>query len=657
MSDDISSAVPSGSDDAGHEAAFTDDSANNASDRGVAWPPAETVTADPPGQPISEFDSRASILAVAKTVATDVDTAGPAAVAPPAARAGSDLADTLDPTKVDAARVAAAQTDAEPVATVTRPVVPQLDPANTTWWRSAVFYQIYPRSFSDLNGDGVGDLVGVIDKLGYLELLGVDAIWLSPIMCSPMADHGYDVSDPRDIDPLFGTLADFDDLVAEAHERGIRVTMDLVPNHTSNEHEWFRAALTAPPGSPERARYIFRDGLGESGEQPPNNWHSIFGGPAWTRITEPDGSPGQWYMHIFASEQPDLNWENPEVLDDLERTLRFWLDRGVDGFRIDVAHGMAKPEDLPDMDVESAGLLRNSDNDPRFNNPAVHDIHRNIRKVIDEYPGAANVGEIWVEDNKRFAEYVRPDELHLGFNFRLAKAAFDANEIREAIENSLDAVLPVSGTPTWTLSNHDVDREVSRYGQAGPDSPVDLELGVARARAMVLVELALPGAVFLYNGAELGLPNVDLPDEALQDPVWERSGHVERGRDGCRVPMPWEGTEPPYGFSSSADTWLPMPEGWGGFTVEREIEDISSTLSLYRQAIELRATRPEFAGDTVEWYGAPEGCLAFRRSAGHLTCALNATNAPVPLPPGEILLVSAPLIDGHLAPDAAAWLI
>ena len=527
----------------------------------------------------------------------------------------------------------------------------QLDPDNTHWWRSAVFYQIYPRSFSDLDGDGVGDLAGIIDKLGYLELLGVDALWLSPIMRSPMADHGYDVSDPRDIDPLFGDVETFDALIAEAHDRDIRVTMDLVPNHTSDQHPWFVAALAGEPDGPERARYIFRDGLGDNGDEPPNNWHSVFGGPAWTRVTEADGSPGQWYLHIFAAEQPDLNWENPEVFADLETTLRFWLDRGVDGFRIDVAHGMAKPADLPDMDLTNTTLLQNDDDDPRFNNYAVHEIHRRIRKVIDEYPGAANVGEIWVDDNERFAEYLRPDELHLGFNFRLAKADFDPAAIRAAIENSLESVLSVGGTPTWTLSNHDVEREVTRYGGD------DLTLGVHRARAMLLVEMALPGSVFIYNGAELGLPNVDLPDDALTDPVWERSGHTERGRDGCRVPLPWEGTAPPFGFSTADTTWLPIPDSWAPLTVEAQLEDVHSTLSLYRQAIEMRYEREEFTGDTVEWYDAPPGCLAFRRSQGHLICALNASDAPVPLPPGELLLTSIPLVEGQLPPNSAAWLI
>lgn len=531
------------------------------------------------------------------------------------------------------------------------------------WWRHAVVYQIYPRSFSDLSGDGVGDLAGVIDKLGYLELLGIDAIWLSPIMRSPMADHGYDVSDPRDIDPLFGDLAAFDELIAQAHAREIRVTMDLVPNHTSSQHAWFAAALAAEPGSPERDRYIFRPGRGEHGDLPPNNWTSVFGGPAWSRIREADGTLGEWYLHLFAPEQPDLNWDNPEVMADLEETMEFWLARGVDGFRIDVAHGMAKAPGLPDMDAPAV-ILRHTDDDPRFNNEGVHEIHRRIRAVMDRHPGTANVGEVWVDATEEFAKYVRPDELHLGFNFRLARVGFDADAIREAITESLAAAVSVGAVPTWTLSNHDVDREVSRYMPAVPADAPDaaaaaeraLGVGIARARAMALVELALPGTVFIYNGAELGLPDADLPDEALVDPVWERSGRTERGRDGSRVPLPWEGTEPPYGFSATPDTWLPMPADWDRFTVETQLEDIDSTLSLYRQAIELRYARPEFAGNDVDWYGAPAGCLAFRLPGG-LICALNATGAPMPLPHGQVLLVSLPLVDGLLPPHSAAWLI
>ncbi|MEV5648427.1 glycoside hydrolase family 13 protein [Nocardia sp. NPDC052254] len=519
------------------------------------------------------------------------------------------------------------------------------------WWRSAVFYQIYPRSFADSSGDGVGDLGGIRDRLGYLELLGVDALWICPVMRSPMVDGGYDVSDPRDIDPLFGDRETLDQVIAEAHERGIRVTMDLVPNHTSDRHPWFAAASAAPVGSPERARYIFRDGRGADGALPPNNWPSVFGGPAWTRIAEPDGSPGQWYLHLFAPEQPDLNWDNPEVIADFEQTMRFWLDRGVDGFRIDVAHGMAKPPGLPDMDAAAADskLLVHDDDDPRFNDPGVHDIHRRLRKVLDEYPTAVAIGEVWVDDNVRFGEYVRPDELHLAFNFRLAETSFDAVNIRAAMENSLAAVAGVDAVPTWTLSNHDIEREVTRYG-GGP-------LGLARARAMALLELALPGAVFVYNGAELGLPDVDdLPEEALQDPVWERSGHTRRGRDGCRVPIPWEGDAPPFGFTAGPSSWLPIPSSWADRTVEAELERLDSTLSLYRTALELRRTRAEFDGDTIDWYGGPQDCLAFRRPGG-LICVLNASAAPIALPPGTVLLTSTELEGGLLPPDAAAWLV
>ncbi|WP_439663940.1 glycoside hydrolase family 13 protein [Lentzea sp. HUAS TT2] len=514
------------------------------------------------------------------------------------------------------------------------------------WWRDAVFYQVYVRSFADSNGDGVGDLDGIRSRLGYLELLGVDALWLTPFYRSPMADHGYDVADPRDVDPMFGDLAAFDRLVADAHEHNIRVTVDLVPNHTSDLHVWFQEALQAGPGSMERARYIFREGRGFDGSQPPNNWTSVFGGPAWTRV--PDG---QWYLHLFAPEQPDLNWDHPEVRADLEQTLRFWLDRGVDGFRIDVAHGMAKPEGLPDMEIrpQAPGVLSDDAHDPRFDNDGVHEIHRMIRKVMDGYPGTMAVGEIWVKDDERFAAYVRPDELHLGFNFRLVEAGFDADAVRSAIEHSLGAVA-LSGTPaTWTLSNHDVVRHVTRYGGGA--------LGEQRARAMTLVELALPGVIYLYNGEELGLPNVELPDWALQDPTWERSGHTERGRDGCRVPIPWEGTSPPFGFSTAVNTWLPQPNEWDHLTAEAQLEDPGSMLSLYREALEHRKSNAGFAGEELEWYGAPAGCFAFRRKGGGLICALNTSGASVPLPPGQVLLSSGPMDGDQLPPDTAVWLV
>jgi alpha-glucosidase len=517
-----------------------------------------------------------------------------------------------------------------------------------SWWTDAVFYQVYPRSFADSDGDGVGDLDGVASRLDYLDRLGVDSVWLSPIMVSPMADHGYDVADPRDIDPLFGGMAGFERLIAAAHQRGIKITMDLVPNHTSSQHPWFQEALAAAPGSAARSRYIFRDGRGPGGLEPPNNWQSVFGGPSWTRVIEPDGNPGQWYLHLFDVEQPDLDWENPEVFDDLEKTLRFWLERGVDGFRIDVAHGMAKPPGLPDTDVEMRPRML-SDGDPRFNHPSVHHIHRNIRSVMNDYPEAVTIGEVWVFDNASWAEYVRADELHLGFNFRMVRADFDIADIRNAIENTLAAAAIENATPTWTLENHDVVRGPSRYGE-GAD-------GLDRARAMALVTLALPGAVFVYNGQELGLPNAELPDEALQDPTWERSGHTVRGRDGCRIPIPWRGDTPPFGFSASPDTWLPIPQVWAHLTVEKQLVDAGSTLAFFRRALEFRCTRTEFAGDHIDWLDVGPDALAFARRDGGLRCVLNTGTKSLTLPDGEVLLASAPTVNGELPPNTAAWLV
>ncbi|GGC72524.1 glycoside hydrolase family 13 protein [Hoyosella rhizosphaerae] len=515
------------------------------------------------------------------------------------------------------------------------------------WWRNAVFYQVYPRSFADANGDGVGDLEGLRSRLGYLHALGVDAVWLSPVMRSPMADHGYDVSDPRDIDPLFGDLREMKNVIDGVHEHGMRIIMDLVPNHTSSEHEWFRAAVHATPGSAERARYIFRPGLGIDGDQPPNNWLSVFGGPAWTRITEPDGSPGEWYLHLFAPEQPDLNWENPEVMDDLATTMRFWLDLGVDGFRIDVAHGMAKPPELPDLDLTRVRTLFNGDDDIRFNNDGVHDIHRKIRAVVDEYDDRVLVGEIWVRDSARFSRYVQPDQLHLGFNFRLVEATYGAESFREAISSSLEAIRDSGAPPTWTLSNHDVVREVTRYGGGAQ--------GSARAAAAALMELALPGVVFIYNGAELGLPNIDdLPEDRLQDPVWERSGHVDRGRDGCRVPLPWWGDEPPFGFGTNPDTWLPMPALWGQYTVESMSADHDSFLTVYRHTIRLRKELLAGVDDSLSWVDAPQGVLAFRR--GPVLCILNTTNEAVELPPGKVVAASQRVSPGVLPTDTAVWI-
>jgi alpha-glucosidase len=512
------------------------------------------------------------------------------------------------------------------------------------WWRAAVFYQIYIRSFADGSGDGVGDLAGIRSRLPYLVDLGVDALWITPFYPSPMADHGYDVADPRDVEPAFGDLTEFDGLLADAHARGLRVTVDLVPNHSSHQHEWFLEALAAAPGSPARARCVFRDGRGPSGAEPPNNWPSVFGGPAWTRV--PDG---QWYLHLFTPEQPDLDFTHPEVLADLETTMRFWLDRGVDGFRIDVAHGMAKPAELVDMvPAEDTGLLADhGPGDLRFDQDGVHEVHRHIRRVLDEHPGAMAVGEVWVHDDERLALYLRADELQLVFNFRLLTAEWTAAELRSAVEHSLATVAPTPAPACWVLSNHDRPRHVSRYGGGA--------LGTRRARAAALLQLALPGAAYVYNGDELGMPDVEVPDEALQDPIWERSGHTERGRDACRIPMPWSGSRPPYGFSTSTDTWLPMPEGWGPLTAAAQEADAASMLSLYRAALALRSASPAFAGEQLQWLPAPEGTLAFRRPGG-LVCLLNVSADPVPLPEGRVLLASAELPEGRLPADAAVWL-
>jgi alpha-glucosidase len=519
--------------------------------------------------------------------------------------------------------------------------------ASAEWWRTAIFYQVYPRSFADGNGDGVGDLIGVADRLDYLAELGVDALWLSPFYRSPMKDGGYDVADPTDVDPMFGTLADFDALVLAAHARGIKITVDIVPNHFSDQHVWFQQALAAGPGSPERARFIFREGRGEDGSLPPNNWPGMFGGSAWDRV--PDG---EWYLHLFAPEQPDVNWESPDVVAEFERILRFWLDRGADGFRVDVAHSMAKPAGLPDMDLALYGGPNTQlTYDPRFDNDGLHVHLQMFRRVLDSYSSRMAVGEAWVPNDERLAMYVRPDELHLTFNFRLVEAEWSAPAFEAAIDGSLTAMREVGAPCTWVLSNHDVVRHPSRYGGGA--------VGRARGRAASLVQLSLPGAAYLYNGDELGLENVDLPDDVLQDPTWERSGHTERGRDGERVPMPWKGVESPFGFSDGGVPWLPMPPEFAAVTVEAEQSDPASTLSLYRTALRLRRHLAELQGQYFEWQASEDGCLAYRRGPG-LLVVLNTTGAPVDLPPGDVLLASAPLDRSaslpRLAADSAAWI-
>ncbi|MFI9326646.1 glycoside hydrolase family 13 protein [Kitasatospora sp. NPDC052868] len=540
--------------------------------------------------------------------------------------------------------------------------------ASRGWWRDAVIYQVYPRSFADSNGDGMGDLPGIRSRLPYLRDLGVDAVWLSPFYASPQADAGYDVADYRAVDPMFGTLLDADALIRDAHALGLRIIVDLVPNHSSDQHEWFQRALREGPASPLRERYHFRPGKGENGELPPNDWESIFGGPAWTRSANPDGTPGDWYLHLFAPEQPDFNWDSPAVADEFRSILRFWLDMGVDGFRIDVAHGMVKAPGLPDLGGADQLKLLGNDVMPFFDQDGVHEIYRSWRKILDEYPGQRiGVAEAWTPTVQRTANYVRPDELHQAFNFQYLGTSWDAAELREVIDVSLDAMRPVDAPATWVLSNHDVTRHATRFANPpGLGTQIrtagDRALGLRRARAATLLMLALPGSAYLYQGEELGLPDVtDLPDEVRQDPSFFRQAGQDGYRDGCRVPIPWSGTEAPYGFGPTVGgpSWLPQPAEWAGLSVEAQTGDPTSTLELYRSALAVRRARADLgAGTAVEWLDGPEGTLVFRR--GSFVCTVNTTAEPVRIAaPGRLLLSSADaVVDGGetvLAPDSTDW--
>ncbi|MGW4687509.1 glycoside hydrolase family 13 protein [Streptomyces sp. NPDC004244] len=514
------------------------------------------------------------------------------------------------------------------------------------WWREAVIYQVYPRSFADSNGDGMGDLEGIRSRLPYLKELGVDAVWLSPFYASPQADAGYDVADYRAIDPMFGTLHDADAVIREAHELGLRIIVDLVPNHCSDQHEWFKQALREGPGTPLRERFHFRPGRGKNGEEPPNDWESIFGGPAWTRVAD-----GEWYLHLFAPEQPDFNWDHPAVQDEFRSVLRFWLDLGVDGFRIDVAHGLVKAPGLPDLGRDEQLKLLGNQVLPFFDQDGVHEIYRAWRKVLDEYAGdRIGVAEAWTPSADRTALYVRHDELHQAFNFHYLTTDWNADALRATIDDSLDAMRPVGAPSTWVLSNHDVVRHATRFG-AG-----DAEAGLRRARAAALVMLALPGSAYVYQGEELGLPEVvDLPDEVRQDPSFFKENGQDGLRDGCRVPIPWSGTEAPYGFGDGG-SWLPQPAEWAALSVEAQTGDPASTLELYRSALRIRRENTDLgAGDAVEWLPAPEGVLAFRRGA--FVCTANTTAEPVALPaPGTVLLASGELTEpGVLPADTAVW--
>ena len=528
------------------------------------------------------------------------------------------------------------------------------------WWRGAAIYELYVQSFADANGDGIGDLAGVQKRLPYLAELGIDAIWFTPWYPSPLADAGYDVADYRAIAPRFGTLADADALITQAHAHNIKIIIDIVPNHCSDQHIWFQAALRAEPGSKERLRFWFQPGRGPNGDEPPNNWQSRFGGSAWTRVQD-----GEWYLHMFAPGQPDFNWSDPEVRIEFEDILRFWFDRGVDGIRIDTAAMLTKDPELPDLDDAAAQPHPYVDRDD------VHEIYRAWRAIADEYGDRGArvlIGEIWLADAARMARYTRPDELHTVFNFPYLVTPWEAAKLRAVIDDTLAQQAPA----TWVLSNHDVDRHVSRYGRADTSfdldrrdhsQPVDTELGTRRARAAALLTMALPGAVYVYQGEELGLWEVeDIPDDRRQDPIWQRTHGADPGRDGSRVPLPWSGVEPPFGFSpagATAQPWLPQPKEWRDLTVEAETGDPASMLDLYRAALHIRrgwSATPSLTGPSLSWLPAADGVLAFDRP-GIVRCLVNLSATAVPLPEyGSIMLASNPLADGWLPPDTAVWL-
>ena len=545
---------------------------------------------------------------------------------------------------------------------MTNIIPPPVDP---DWWRTAVVYQIYPRSFADGNGDGIGDLAGLRSRLPYLARLGIDAIWLTPFYPSPLADGGYDITDHRDIDPRLGTLADFDSLLDDAHRQGIRIMVDIVPNHTSSEHPWFREALISEPGSAARERYIFRNGTGTAGAEPPSDWKSHFGGSAWDRL--PDG---QWYCHLFAREQPDLNWANDEVRQYFLDTLRFWADRGVDGFRVDVAHSLAKDLTAPLRSQPSLDLRLPTDgSDPLYDRDEVHAIYREWRSVFDDYdPPRMAVAETWHPTNARTYLYARPTELGQVFDFSLLKSEWNRDQFLRVISRSIDDHRVAGGGLTWVLSSHDVPRHSSRLAlPAGtdPDSwlasngtnpVVDSTRAQRRGRAASLMMLALPGSAYLFQGEELGLPEVaDLPAAALHDPVWERTGHTVKGRDGCRVPLPWERSGSSFGFGSTG-AWLPQPACFGDYSVQAQDGVSSSTLEMYRAATALRRKLTTTDSELSWLHGDAVDRLHFRRSNGW-ECLVNLSSVDIPLPADhDVLISSGPLGAKTVPPETTVWL-
>ena len=534
------------------------------------------------------------------------------------------------------------------------------------WWRHAVIYQIYPRSFADGNGDGMGDLPGVLSRLESLKELGIDAIWFSPFFTSPQKDAGYDVSNYTDIDPRFGTLADFDALLAKAHAHGIRIIIDLVPNHSSDQHPLFQAALRAGKGSPERDMYVFREG--KDAKTPPNNWQSVFGGPAWTQVED-----GQWYLHLFDSSQPDFNWANPKVEQFFHDVLRFWFDRGVDGFRVDVAHSLVKDPALPDIEEVSSSMT-GSDSAPKEEKPhpfwgqeGVHEVIRGFRKVANEYEDRAMCAEAWILPLSKMAKWVRPDEYHQTFNFAYLETPWDSAKLRNVVDESLREFGNVGAPSTWVLSNHDVIRHVTRMAYdkvpkqgdgIGPSYPQpDEARGQRVGRAATAFMLGLPGSSYIYQGEELGLPEHTTLDASFrEDPTFFRTKGERVGRDGCRVPIPWESDKPAYGFNNTGKSWLPQPENYRRYARSEQRGVAGSTLELYRQLLKVRKEFNMGLGN-LKWVEelCDETTLAFDNSGVRVIANFGGT---VNLPGGELLATTQHdlTVEGVLEHDQVAWI-